>query len=102
MVSTLWSSKASLTLPIMLLWRKAAEENFYDCFLEVINDAADTLLAGTYYTSLDRKYRLLSRHHVTDEDPRVLLLGKKERRGVEGKMPQLLNVMVPIQVHCGT
>lgn len=86
----------------MLLWRRAEEENFYDYFLEVINDTADTLLAETYYMSLDRKYRLLSRHHVTDEDPWVLLLGKKERRGVEGEMPQLLNVIEPIQVHCGT
>lgn len=79
----------------MLLWRKAEEENFYDYFLEVINDTTDTLLAGTYYTSLDRKFRLLSRRHVTDEDPWVLLLGKKEGRRVEGEMPQLLNVIVP-------
>lgn len=86
MASTLWSSKASLTLVIMLLWRKAEKENFYDSFLEVINDAADTLLARTCYTSLDRKFRLLSRHHVTDKDPRVLLLGK-ERRDIEGEMP---------------
>lgn len=38
--------------------------NFYEYFFKVINDTVDTLWPELIRRSLDRKYRLLSRHHV--------------------------------------